>query len=235
MTKYSTLLKAKLQELLSARGLPIDGTKEVLIERLEESDKIAAELDEEEEEEEDEGSKAAEKPKEEEQGEVKEPAKEETPEETKEQATGPLEPSQEQASGPPAPSADAKNDAEEAKELTPEQLKSAAVGLLNKKIARAQKFGEDQQVAALQADLNRIEKFGLALDSALARELGFAPAKPTAPPARKERSFKGHARGRGSSRGRGNRDQDHPRFRNGRNGHRDNRHSHNGRIYKTRY
>ncbi|GMM47095.1 hypothetical protein DAPK24_036700 [Pichia kluyveri] len=46
MTKYNTLLKAKLQELLEARGLPIEGTKEVLIERLEESDKVAAELDE---------------------------------------------------------------------------------------------------------------------------------------------------------------------------------------------
>ncbi|OUT23972.1 hypothetical protein CAS74_000348 [Pichia kudriavzevii] len=45
MTKYATLLKGKLQELLAERGLPTDGTKDVLVERLEESDKIAAELD----------------------------------------------------------------------------------------------------------------------------------------------------------------------------------------------
>lgn len=63
MTKYNTLLKAKLQELLEARGLPIEGTKEVLIERLEESDKVAAELDEDDDVKED-VSETKEEPKE---------------------------------------------------------------------------------------------------------------------------------------------------------------------------
>ncbi|ODQ47613.1 hypothetical protein PICMEDRAFT_23573, partial [Pichia membranifaciens NRRL Y-2026] len=152
MTKYSGLLKAKLQELLTARGLPVDGTKEVLIERLEESDKIAAELDQDDDDGEDTSAAGAGPTAAASAEVVAEPAAEEK----KAEDAAPPEEKEE----------------EKKPEVTPETLKAAAVEHLTKKIARAQKFGEDQQATTLQADLARIEKFGLALDSAIARELG---------------------------------------------------------------
>ncbi|GAV27936.1 hypothetical protein PMKS-001404 [Pichia membranifaciens] len=169
MTKYSGLLKAKLQELLTARGLPVDGTKEVLIERLEESDKIAAELDQDD----DDGEEAPAAPSAAAAA-AAEPAVAPAVEEKKPEDAAPVE----AAETPAAAGEAAKKEEEEEKkaEVTPETLKAAAIEHLTRKIARAQKFGEDQQATTLQADLARIEKFGLALDSAIARELGLAPA-----------------------------------------------------------
>lgn len=230
MTKYSSLLKGKLQELLTARGLPIDGTKEVLIERLEESDKIAAELEADDEPEaapEESKEKVeehvAEEPVAEEQ--KTEDVKTETEVPTKNEAeTAPAAPS-----APSAPAADEKPAVAEAAAVpeppTPETLKASAVELLNRKIARAQKFGEDDQVALLKANLARVEKFGVELDSALARELGFAPPKSSKPASRVNNHSNHH-----------NRYQKKKNFnRRGSygNGH-SRQHVQQGRVYKTR-
>lgn len=257
MTKYSGLLKAKLQELLTARGLPVDGTKEVLIERLEESDKIAAELDEDEDEVATEApaaaaaaaanSTTAEVPA--------APAEEKKPEEPESAPATVTAAADSAAATAPKPSTETpaenaeKKEEETKQEVTPETLKAAAIEHLTKKIARAQKFGEDQQASTLQAELARIEKFGVALDSAIARELGFAPPpKKKAHPApssdsRKQRP-KPHKRPLprhpnnsnnarfGRDRGR---DDFQPGYRRGGYGNYGGRHTHNGRIYKTRY
>lgn len=228
MTKYAGLLKAKLQELLTARGLPVDGTKEVLIERLEESDKIAAELDEEEDE------TAAEVPAE---------APQEAQDASVETATdAPAAPEALEASI--EESADAKTDAvggddnvdgattatatQDEVVVTPELLKSKAVELLSRKLARAQKFGEDAQAAVLAADLARVEKFGVALDSIIARELGFGKPEPVV---KKHGNIKGQNKNKNKNKnrnkGKGN---DKTRLAEQR------PHAvHSGRVYKTRY
>jgi SAP domain-containing ribonucleoprotein len=229
MTKYAGLLKAKLQELLTARGLPVDGTKEVLIERLEESDKIAAELDEEEDE------TAAEVPA-------------EAPQEAQDAS---VETATDAPAAPEAPeasieeSADAKTDAvvgdgddvdnattataaQEEVVVTPELLKSKAVELLSRKLARAQKFGEDAQAAVLAADLARVEKFGVALDSIIARELGFGKPEPVV---KKHGNIKGQNKNKNKNKNKNrNKGKDKTRLAEQR------PHAvHSGRVYKTRY
>ena len=223
MTKYAGLLKAKLQELLTARGLPVDGTKEVLIERLEESDKIAAELDEEEDE------TAAEVPA-------------EAPQEAQDAS---VETAADAPAAPEAPeasieeSADAKADvvggddnaddattataAQEEVVVTPELLKSKAVELLSRKLARAQKFGEDAQAAVLAADLARVEKFGVALDSIIARELGFGKPEPVVKKHGNKNKNKNRNRGKGKGNDKTRLAEQRPHA------------VHSGRVYKTRY
>lgn len=242
-------MKAKLQELLTARGLPVDGTKEVLIERLEESDKIAAELDQDD----DDGEEAPAAPSAAAAAAAAEPAVAPAVEEKKPEDAAPVE----AAETPAAAGEAAKKEEEEEKkaEVTPETLKAAAIEHLTRKIARAQKFGEDQQVTTLQADLARIEKFGLALDSAIARELGLAPApKKRAAPAdnSKHKKPKPNKRpvprhnnpGRAAPGREREADRFYPRGPSGGSGYRRDsyggsnnggRHTHNGRIYKTRY
>jgi SAP domain-containing ribonucleoprotein len=228
MTKYAGLLKAKLQELLTARGLPIDGTKEVLIERLEESDKIAAELDEEEDE------TAAEAPA-------------ELPQEAQESSVVTATDAPAAPAAPEAPieeSVDAKTDAvvgdddvddvdgaatatatQDEVAVTPELLKGKAVELLSRKLARAQKFGEDAQAAVLAADLARVEKFGVALDSIIARELGFGKPEPVV---KKHGNIKGQNnnnnknKNKNKNRNKGRLAEQRPHA------------VHSGRVYKTR-
>lgn len=245
MTKYSGLLKAKLQELLTARGLPVDGTKEVLIERLEESDKIAAELDQDDDDDGEEAPAAA-----------AEPAAAPAVEEKKPEGTAPVEAAETPATADETPKKEEKEEEEEKKaEVTPETLKAAAIEHLTRKIARAQKFGEDQQATTLQADLARIEKFGLALDSAIARELGLAPApkkraasadnsKHKKPKPNKRPVPRHNNPGRAAPGREREADRFYPRGPSGGSGYRRDsyggsnnggRHTHNGRIYKTRY
>lgn len=248
MTKYSGLLKAKLQELLTARGLPVDGTKEVLIERLEESDKIAAELDQDDDDGEDTSAAGAGPTAAASAEVVAEPAAEEK----KAEDAAPVEAAETPAAAGEAVQEEKKPEEKEEEkkpEVTPETLKAAAVEHLTKKIARAQKFGEDQQATTLQADLARIEKFGLALDSAIARELGLAPAPqkraaPAGPGAHKKPKPNKKPVPRHNTPGQGapRREREADRFypagpRRGGYGSSSNgsRHTHNGRIYKTRY
>lgn len=241
MTKYSSLLKGKLQELLTARGLPIDGTKEVLIERLEESDKIAAELEADDEPEVNNGadkvqdftitdSSASIVAGTED---VKNDVEDETKDVNKEEfsVTTDISPTAPDATSPT--SEDTNNVATEKKVVeeppNPETLKAAAVELLTMKINRAQKFGEEEQVSILKANLTRVEKFGVELDSALARELGFAP--PTGPKATTKGSNHNNQINRNHNRKRKpfNR-RGHQNYGNGNN----RSHVQQGRVYKTR-
>lgn len=58
------------------------------------------------------------------------------------------------------------------KVLTAEERKSLAIELLNKKISRAVKFGDEAAAEVARKDLNRVEKFGVENGTALAREIG---------------------------------------------------------------
>ncbi|KAH3666959.1 hypothetical protein OGAPHI_003409 [Ogataea philodendri] len=170
MAGYSSQTVPQLKEVLKQRGLSTNGVKADLIARLEESDKIEAQLDAE-----DGGEQKKVEPEP-----VQEPAS--TAEVTNEEKSAVAE------KPVPVVETESKNESvekeaetapkEEKKPISPEELKQAAVELLTKKIARAKKFGNEDEVPQLEASLRRIDKFGLSLDSALARDLGFKPAKP---------------------------------------------------------
>lgn len=61
---------------------------------------------------------------------------------------------------------------EEPKQLSAEERKELAISLLEKKIKRAEKFGDEQAANDARKDLKRVEKFGVELGTALAREIG---------------------------------------------------------------
>lgn len=240
MTKYSGLLKAKLQELLTARGLPVDGTKEVLIERLEESDKVAAELDEFEEDDASGNANAANPvnsaaaPAVASVSEAKEEQIAETSVSNEGKAVEATT-SAAEAEAVATTSAETAVVEETKKEITPEELKALAIEHLKTKIQRALKFSEDETAKSLEADLTRIEKFGVSLESSIAKELGYGkkPAK-TAFVKRnfnKKRPFQKFGN-RKNSNNSNNRNINMNRNRNGNNGHRSN--YGNGRVYKTR-
>ncbi|OWB56265.1 binding protein [[Candida] boidinii] len=185
MTTYSSQTVPQLKDLLKARGLSTTGVKAELISRLEESDKIAAELDIED------GANTS----------VAAPVTEVAPAPVEEAApiseaapvTESIAPVSEapkaevtEVSEPTEP--ETAPVVEEKKELTPEELKAAAIDLLTKKIARSRKFGNEEEAASFEGNLKRIEKFGIALDSPIARELGVAPKE-------RRRSFNGSKNG----------------------------------------
>ena len=58
------------------------------------------------------------------------------------------------------------------KQLSPEERKQLAIELLTKKVQRAEKFGDEQAANDAKKDLARVEKFGVELGTALAREIG---------------------------------------------------------------
>ena len=155
MTKYNTLLKAKLQELLEARGLPIEGTKEVLIERLEESDKVAAELDEDDD--------------------VKEDTTEVVTTE-KEDTTEPTEPTETKEVVTEEPKEEPKEESTE--EPTEATLETRVLELLNTKLKRAIKFNEEEVIKRLNSEILRINKFGVSAESAIVHELNGTKPKP---------------------------------------------------------
>lgn len=72
---------------------------------------------------------------------------------------------------------EAKKEKEAPKVLTPEERKSLAVELLNKKIARAEKFGDEAAAEQARKDLNRVSKFGVELGTSLAKEIGLVDNK----------------------------------------------------------
>lgn len=61
---------------------------------------------------------------------------------------------------------------EEPKVLTAEERKQLAVELLQKKVQRAIKYGDEAAAEAAKKDLARVEKFGVELGTALAAEIG---------------------------------------------------------------
>jgi SAP domain-containing ribonucleoprotein len=149
---YSTQTVPQLKELLKARGLATNGLKSELIARLEASDKSSAtETKDKELLEETEPSvetKAEEEPT------AAETKDEFESEETKE------EPNEKVKEEP------------KVKILSPEERKAAALDLLNKKLARAKKFGSEEDAESVKKDIARIEKFGVEPGTALAKQLG---------------------------------------------------------------
>ncbi|KAF6010301.1 hypothetical protein HII12_003008 [Brettanomyces bruxellensis] len=142
-SSYSSSTVVQLKELLKSRGLPMNGVKADLIARLEESDKIDAELDEQEEKEHTDDEKKPETPK--------------------ESVATPTKPASQEAKPKPV----------EKKIVSLDQLKDEALNMLKKKIARAERFGSEADVKPLKTMLNRIQKFGVSPDSAIAHELGY--------------------------------------------------------------
>lgn len=168
--KYASLLKAKLQQICQERGLSTEGTKDVLIERLEENDTLRAEL---------------EGPADEDAAAAASADAEEKAEEKPEEAAAPAEPAAgasaaetaaETAPEPAEAVSDAVPDAvPEAPAVSEEELKAQTIADLTKRAARARRFGDDDAASQLEAQLARIEKFGL---SALPQPAKNTPAKP---------------------------------------------------------
>ncbi|CAH6720952.1 protein Tho1p [[Candida] jaroonii] len=144
MSDYSSNTVNQLKEILESRGLPTTGKKADLVERLVEADKS---------------------------GEVEEESK---PEETTEATETPVEEPQEatEESEESAPVEAEETKPEPPKKMTPEERKQLAVELLNKKIQRAEKFGDEASAENARKDLSRVEKFGVEPGTALAKEIG---------------------------------------------------------------
>jgi SAP domain-containing ribonucleoprotein len=149
---YSTQTVPQLKELLKARGLATNGLKSELIARLEESDK-ASDTEAKHEELLEETEPTAET-----KAEV-----EPTPTETKDRLQS--EETKEE------PYEEVKEESK-VKILSPEERKAAALDLLNKKLARAKKFGSEEDAETVKKDIARIEKFGVEPGTALAKQLG---------------------------------------------------------------
>ncbi|VUG19372.1 THO1 [Brettanomyces bruxellensis] len=171
-SSYSSSTVVQLKELLKSRGLPMNGVKADLIARLEESDKIDAELDEQEEKEHTDDEK---KPETVESAPSTAPVVTAPPQNA---ATTPIEQAEqkpkESVATPTKPaSQEAKPKPVEKKIVSLDQLKDEALNMLKKKIARAERFGSEADVKPLKTMLNRIQKFGVSPDSAIAHELGY--------------------------------------------------------------
>lgn len=63
--------------------------------------------------------------------------------------------------------------------LSQEEIKTMGLELLNKKLHRAKKFGQDQdEIDSLERLITRVEKFGVDLHTTLAKELGLVKDTP---------------------------------------------------------
>jgi SAP domain-containing ribonucleoprotein len=165
MSTYSTQTVAQLKEVLKSRGLSTAGVKSDLVSRLEEADNATSA-----------------------------PAEAAPVSETPATAPEPVEEQKETLPAPPAeeeelleiddaaeklekPEKPEPAAVEPKKELTPEERKAAAIELITKRIARAKKFGSEEDVSQAEKDLARVEKFGVDLGTALAREIGLASSE----------------------------------------------------------
>lgn len=198
MVDYSTQNVSQLKELLKAKGLPSEGKKAELISRLqladvsessaaESSAKSVAEEPATKTE-----TTATTEPKESDDlvavegsddfsskksGEpTTEESKEESKDESNEDPKGETKVEGTHASKPESEATPAKE--EPPKVHTPEERKQKALELLETKIRRAIKFGDEAGAAEAKRVLARVEKFGVELGTALAVELGIEKAKP---------------------------------------------------------
>lgn len=157
MTDFASQTVAQLKDLLKEKGLPVDGKKADLVQRLTENsagnEESAPELKSE-----------------------PEPAPQATNGETNETKTESVN-GEGEGEKPSATEEAGENKKEEEKPekpkpLTAEERKQLAVDLLTKKIQRAEKFGDESSAEAARKDLNRVEKFGVEPGTALAKEIG---------------------------------------------------------------
>lgn len=158
MSDYSSQTVVQLKELLTSRSLPTDGKKADLVQRLVDNDAQSSGAQPEETQQTETTATS-----------VEEPVVEKEPESNKDSE------STLKVIQPTEKSEEATNE-EEVKQkppvLTPEERKQLAVELINKKIQRAEKFGDETAADAARKDLARVEKFGVELGTALAREIG---------------------------------------------------------------
>ncbi|CAK9439547.1 uncharacterized protein LODBEIA_P36470 [Lodderomyces beijingensis] len=174
MSDYSSQTVAQLKDILKERGLSTDGKKADLVTRLIDSDNVTTTND-------DDNAPAA------------------TAEATIETAQSTTTPAEKPAAAEQQPSAvsqeestltviqpqpkktkhaeDAPAPAPPPKVLTADERKQLAIELLQKKVARAEKFGDEKAAAEARKDLSRVEKFGVELGTALAREIGLVDDK----------------------------------------------------------
>lgn len=166
--KYGGLLKAKLQETCAQRGLSTEGTKDVLVERLEENDRLREEL---------EGEEAT------------ATATATTTATAQDGASAPVEadaapaaaiedaavaPVSADVAAAPAVSVEVAPvaSAEPAETVEPvepaaapveteDERKARVLADLTKRAARARRFGDEDAAKALDAQISRINKFGL--------------------------------------------------------------------------
>lgn len=152
--KYGSFLKGKLQEICAERGLSAEGTKDVLIERLEENDKLRVELEAEDEPAVEQTEQVVAAPVET----VVVAAAAAVEDSTVEPvvaAAAVVEPDTavEAAVEPAAPVVD--------EEAAKEAEKKSVLEDLARRIVRARRFGDEDSAKDLEAQKTRIEKFGL--------------------------------------------------------------------------
>ncbi|ABN66152.1 predicted protein, partial [Scheffersomyces stipitis CBS 6054] len=143
MSEYNSNTVAQLKDLLKERGLTTDGKKADLVNRLIEADST----------------------------------KQEEPEVAEAEPEAVVAPIAAENEATEVIAEDSAPVADEDATLTPkvlsaEERKQLAIELLNKKVQRAVKFGDESAAEAARKDLVRVEKFGVELGTALAREIG---------------------------------------------------------------
>ncbi|RKP32289.1 hypothetical protein METBISCDRAFT_25806 [Metschnikowia bicuspidata] len=169
MSDYASLTVAQLKEALKAKGLATDGKKAELVARLEALG--PSELDDGDD---DQTLEAA----------AQEPSVLFPGEPSESTSDAPAVSAPSELSAPSAESFSASTGANgdsskptqaaavEKKVLSPEERKALAVDILNKKIKRADKFGDEAAAAVAKKDLMRVQKFGVDPNTALAKEIG---------------------------------------------------------------
>lgn len=179
MSDYNTQTVVQLRELLKSRGLPPQGLKNELIERLvkDDGDKAGEATGEKEGEQKEELQEGAQEEIEQHKNEAGEHDKQEEKQDGNGVGSDGNDDSEERAV--------TAEDAAAPTEETPQEkkdYKQMAIDLLNKKLHRARKFGQDQeQVDSLQKLLGRIEKFGLDPNMPIAQEVGMVPLRVQGP------------------------------------------------------
>lgn len=154
MSDYSTQTVAQLKEILKGKGLSIEGKKADLVQRLQEHDTQQQQPPQQQQQPEPEvAEQQPEQPETKLEGNTQENESTLTVIQPKEQ--------EQQQQEEPKP-----------KQLSPEERKQLAIELLTKKVQRAEKFGDEQAANDAKKDLARVEKFGVELGTALAREIG---------------------------------------------------------------
>lgn len=156
MSDYSTQTVAQLKEILKGKGLSIEGKKADLVQRLHEHDTQQQQPPQQQQQqpEPEVAEQQPEQPETKLEGNTQENESTLTVIQSKEQQ-------QQQEEEEPKP-----------KQLSPEERKQLAIELLTKKVQRAEKFGDEQAANDAKKDLARVEKFGVELGTALAREIG---------------------------------------------------------------
>lgn len=153
MADYASQTVAQLKEILKTKGLSVDGKKADLVQRLQESEATTLEV-------------AAEEPA------APVVASTEPVAEAPAVSEAPVSAAAEVVEAEAAPASEEPVVEEPPKVLTADERKQLAVELLQKKISRAQKFGDEEAAVSAKKDLARVEKFGVELGTALAREIG---------------------------------------------------------------